>query len=92
MGLLVSGIQSCRCGLRTSTLGVQYQNLSRLVCSDGKDGLCLIRRAEKVRIAEGGDQRSLGNCQEIVAEAQKEDEEGQSGRRQQQDRWRDGGL
>lgn len=54
MGLLVSGIQSCRCGLRTSTLGVQYQNLSRLVCSDGKDGLCLIRRAEKVRIAGTG--------------------------------------
>ena len=51
MELLGSGIQSCRCGLRTSTLGIQYQNLSRLVCSDGKDGLCMIRGAEEVRIA-----------------------------------------
>lgn len=51
MELLVSGIWSCRCGLRTSMLGIQYQNLSRLVCSDGKDSLCMIRHAEKVQIA-----------------------------------------
>lgn len=51
MGFLGSGIRSCRCGLRTSTLGIQYQNLARLVCSDGKDGLCVIRCDEEVRIA-----------------------------------------
>ena len=51
MELLVSGIWSRRCGLRTSMLGIQYQNLSRLVCSDGKDSLCMIRHAEKVQIA-----------------------------------------
>ena len=51
MELLVSGIWSCRCGLRTSMLGIQFQNLSRLVCSDGKDSLCMIRHAEKVQIA-----------------------------------------